>query len=275
MNEHMQRVVSDVERAIHSICRGSTEYATRDAIASFLLTDSVARPYLSERSRQNGQPIEWIAGNTVDWFSAWMSRGEIATRDRYERKRIGRKWAYRPSADADAALHFMHSTREALRQLGIMVDPILISDTGTEEVVESPSRTEAAQTWMDDPVARQAIEQHAMAEASGYYVADGWHVVDVSTRQPFDLLCRRNGHELHVEVKGTTTEGRQILLTPNEVAHARTHYPNVALVVVAQIDVSPGSDGMPVARGGTTKVYEPWAIDAGGLTALSYTWTAP
>ena len=275
MNEHMQRVVSDVERAIHSICRDSSEYATRDAIASFLLSDTLARAYLSEQAGRDRQPVEWVAGNTVDWFSAWMTRGMISTRDRYERTKIRRKWAYRPLNGGDVAGSPEDSVKEFLRQLGVEIDPVMAPDTETKAVDEPVPPAVTAQGWMENPAARRVVEQRAMAEATDYYAASGWDVIDVSAAHPFDLLCRRNGRELHVEVKGTTTEGREVVLTPNEVAHARAQHPNVALVVVSRIRVSLGSDGMPLAHGGNMVVYEPWTIDSGCLTPLSFTWTAP
>lgn len=75
-----------------------------------------------------------------------------------------------------------------------------------------------------------------MERAATYYTDLGWDVKDVSARQPYDLLCGRAGHEdLRVEVKGTTSSGTEVPLTRNEVANARAEFPNIALVVVADI----------------------------------------
>lgn len=66
-----------------------------------------------------------------------------------------------------------------------------------------------------------------------------------------DLWCVRKGEpELHVEVKGTTADGAEVLLTPNEVQHARSDYPNVALFVMARIEVGEAEGGTIEAFGG-------------------------
>jgi hypothetical protein len=103
MNAHMQQVVSDVERAIQALCIRPNTFATRDEIAEFLLADPLAHAYLDEKAHLDGRSIEWIAGNTVDWFSAWMTRGMLQTRGRYERRKLGGKWAYRPTRVGDVA----------------------------------------------------------------------------------------------------------------------------------------------------------------------------
>jgi hypothetical protein len=104
-----------------------------------------------------------------------------------------------------------------------------------------------------------------MTVARDLYERAGWDVADVSASQSFDLRCYREGEEIRVEVKGTTSEGWRVLLTPNEVAHARNRYPHVALVVVANIAVD---DSETVATGGDVSVYEPWDIGRGELTPV-------
>lgn len=73
--------------------------------------------------------------------------------------------------------------------------------------------------------------------------------VPVAT-ESYDLRCRRGSIELHVEVKGTTTEGTTALLTPNEVSEAHEH-PHIALFVLRLIEVQRDEKGSVVgARGG-------------------------
>lgn len=47
----------------------------------------------------------------------------------------------------------------------------------------------------------------------------------------FDLLATRGDERLYVEVKGTSTSGEQVILTKNEVAHARA---NKAVMVLSR-----------------------------------------
>ena len=73
-------------------------------------------------------------------------------------------------------------------------------------------------------------------------------------------------------MKGTTSEGWRVLLTPNEVAHARNRYPRVSLIVVAKINVD---EERALASDGEVSVYEPWDIEAGELTPVGFTYRVP
>jgi hypothetical protein len=117
------------------------------------------------------------------------------------------------------------------------------------------------------PDERKAVETHAMAVARQHFEALGWDVIDTSSGNCYDLACRKGSRELRVEVKGTTGAGENVLLTRNEVAHART-FPDLALVVVSRIELSRGA--APSASGGSKRVEEPWRIDMGELSPLAY-----
>jgi hypothetical protein len=57
-----------------------------------------------------------------------------------------------------------------------------------------------------------------VAAATSHLQWLGYHVEDVGATESYDLDCSKEKDELHVEVKGTTTDGLAVLLTPNEVA---------------------------------------------------------
>jgi hypothetical protein len=63
-----------------------------------------------------------------------------------------------------------------------------------------------------------------------------------------------------------------VLLTPNEVAHARNRYPRVSLVVVANIAID---EEHAVATAGDLSVFQPWEIDLGELTPVGFTYRVP
>jgi hypothetical protein len=140
-----------------------------------------------------------------------------------------------------------------------------------EEFVEGPrSRAGSGQGYLASAEQRRAIEDHAMALATQYYARLGWEVTDVSLHEPYDLRCTRAGvPPLHVEVKGTTGDGSQVLLTPNEVAHARTQHPHIALVVVANLSLMPTPDGW-VASGCDLRVVQPWLVDDTNLRPIGF-----
>lgn len=135
-------------------------------------------------------------------------------------------------------------------------------------------RSSSSQGFLIEATVRRAIEQYAMREATAYYEGQGWTVTDVSSMYPYDLLCKSDsGKILHVEVKGTTSDGSQIILTPNEVEHARNYYPRVALFVLAHIQVDQASMDCP--RGGEKHVLDPWNVDEGTQSPLAFKYTLP
>jgi hypothetical protein len=145
-----------------------------------------------------------------------------------------------------------------------------------EAVAERAGKGQPGQGFQSSPELRRAIERRAMELAAAHYEALGWRVEDVSTKEPYDLHCTRaNGQELRVEVKGTTGDGAQVLLTPNEVEHARAHYPAVALFVVAHIVTDEVASGRQEASGGTVQIIEPWRVDDGVLVPVGYAYSVP
>ncbi|MFA9444453.1 DUF3883 domain-containing protein [Egicoccus sp. AB-alg6-2] len=131
----------------------------------------------------------------------------------------------------------------------------------------------SGQGFANNAKVRRAVELRAMALAEQHYQSQGWSIDDVSANHSYDLRATRNGVELHIEVKGTQSRGQEVLLTPNEVAHARA-YPDVSLVVVHSIAVTETKTQV-VADGGELAVYDPWLIDTGDLAALGYAYTVP
>jgi hypothetical protein len=146
------------------------------------------------------------------------------------------------------------------------------------EVVEALELTRVAagkrprgQGFRVNAEARRAVELRAVAVARALLEADEWFVDDVSATQPYDLDCVRGAERLHVEVKGTVSDGASVLLTPGEVRHAREPH-DLALVVVSRVELERDPEsGEWSATGGTPEVVLPWDIDADGeLIATGY-----
>ena len=124
-----------------------------------------------------------------------------------------------------------------------------------------------------DSARNRAVELRAMEEATHHYESRGWDVVDVSSqRVGYDIRCNRGNDELHVEVKGVSSDGSEVNLTRNEVQHARG-YEDSVLFVLSHVEVSYAEDGSPVASGGQARILHPWRVDDHGeLTALTYSY---
>lgn len=129
-----------------------------------------------------------------------------------------------------------------------------------------PSRSRTQITAVE----RKLIENHAVSMATQYYEQDGWVVKDVgSTPVSYDLHLERGDEVRHVEVKGTTSAGEQVVLTRNEVDKQRLLSPANALVVVRNIILDRNTNP-PTASGGNLNEVTPWEIDEDDLTVVAY-----
>ncbi|MFF8400937.1 MrcB family domain-containing protein [Streptomyces sp. NPDC015684] len=116
---------------------------------------------------------------------------------------------------------------------------------------------------------RRAIERHSVRMATEYFDAQGWTVKDVGDKESFDLLLTKEGQRLHVEVKGTTSTGQEVILTRAEVEKQRKYFPANALVVVHSINLDRTGEE-PTTSGGVLHCTSPWAVDDEDLTVISY-----
>lgn len=130
-----------------------------------------------------------------------------------------------------------------------------------------------------DSATRRAIEQYAEDRACIYFGSQGWTVRRVGhLRRGYDLECiDTEGKSLHVEVKGTSTLGEEVILTPNEVRHveyAELCEAEHALFVVSEIRVN-SSSGDPHCSAGVTNCQFPWTLDSAALTPTQYAYRVP
>jgi hypothetical protein len=150
------------------------------------------------------------------------------------------------------------------------VDPVESSPEKIVDALANPLHRRGGQGRGLSAEERKAVELHAMAMAKSHY-RQSWPVVeDVSNRKPYDLECRSGGRFLHVEVKGTTGGASSVLVTANEVDHAREHAGRVALFVVSGIMLHREPGAAPITSGGTPHIFEPWDIDQCSLRAIAF-----
>ncbi|WP_255345830.1 MrcB family domain-containing protein [Streptomyces chartreusis] len=130
-----------------------------------------------------------------------------------------------------------------------------------------PSRS--GQGFLLTAAERRAIEHHSVRMATVHFENQGWKVKDVGDKESFDLLLTRGEHRLHVEVKGTTSTGREVILTRAEVEKQRGYYPDNALVIVHSIELDRIGEE-PRASGGVLHCTSPWVVEEEDLTVISY-----
>lgn len=84
-----------------------------------------------------------------------------------------------------------------------------------------------------------------MKMATHAFEVEGFKVEDVSRYESYDLNCQTQHEILRVEVKGTTTDGRDVLLTPGEVRLANENTADNGVVRGARSGTDRSSNGAP------------------------------
>jgi hypothetical protein len=187
--------------------------------------------------------------------------------------RRGKKWArliYKKDGRLEQAQFqaIRELASDSARMLNDLIDKgCSRSDIGAHRLsnaVERALSQARGQGFAGTAEARRALAAHAMNRAKRYFRQRGYAVEDVSASKPYDLRCRKGSHELHVEVKGTTTVGDFVVLTRGEVewkAPGGTR----ALYILHSIAL----DGSK-ASGGQERIVTSWRIDRKDLTPVAY-----
>lgn len=155
-------------------------------------------------------------------------------------------------------------------EFGVKVGPPRSREAG-EPLVPSSTRR-GAQGFLQDAAARQAIELHAVDLAIKHYRTLGAESIDVLGK-PYDLRVQLDGLERHVEVKGSSAEVDAVLLTRNEVRHAREFAP-VDLFLVESIHYE-RIDGEVSTSGGKVTYWSDWTPADEDLEAQEYRYRLP
>jgi hypothetical protein len=156
----------------------------------------------------------------------------------------------------------------------IRYSPVEIAEAAIEDAAGNPGTSGRGQGFQLDQDVKDAVEAFAMNTATQFYREAGWQVEDVHGSRSYDLICSKDGVSTHVEVKGTTGDGTEVILTYNEVEHARNYSP-VALFIVSKIVVQREETGAVVIAGGEIRQCDPWIISDGTLKAIGYKYRVP
>lgn len=145
-------------------------------------------------------------------------------------------------------------------------------DAAVYEAAGRPIRA-GGQGFSVDQHSKVAVERHAMASARRHYERLGT-VVETASSKSWDYEVEIDGTTWHVEVKGTTGNPVDVILTPNEVAHAQT-YEYVALYVVSGIKVAVGDGTQRDTSGGEVTLIHPWRIAEEDLRPVGFKYRMP
>ena len=223
------------------------------------------------RERTTKQP-KWKCGKCSHEFSEPVEtivevRSYVATIDGFTRLNA-------PPSVRDVKLCAVAGNGEASQLSMLNLDAIkihtLLEGVAPSQSSRSPAPGTEGQGFGLSQAERKAVELHAMRIARELYERKGWKVVDKSNSHPFDLLATKETQKRFVEVKGTTGEGRSIILTHGEVRHVEYNKKTSALVIVSGIVLS-NENGSWFASGGKVSTHQdPWVIEDTGLKATQY-----
>jgi hypothetical protein len=179
-------------------------------------------------------------------------------------------------------LDVLPEVREAVAAIVQDLPTAVLTDPGVEEAERDvasaagrprPPRASKGQGFATDQRVKVAIETYAMNAAFLHYCALG-KIIDTSRTESYDYVVEIDGDSWHVEVKGTTGDPQEVLLTPREVEHA-DGYPRVALFVLSNIKVTCDERGEITTSGGITSILHPWSLDRARLLPLGYKYRLP
>lgn len=141
-----------------------------------------------------------------------------------------------------------------------------------EEAAGKPVSAKSGAGFRTNAEEIKILELYAMELAQSHYKNQGWTVEVLG--KPYDLKVTRKEELLHVEVKGTSSDGAAVSLTFNEVKFQNKHFPNNALVVVRNIGLD-RSTIPATATGGSLHELRGWQIADIDLRPISYRYTVP
>lgn len=147
----------------------------------------------------------------------------------------------------------------------VLTAPEAAIEDDVEAAAEDALAGAGGQGFARTAAERKAIEAHSMERAIRHFRKENYQVEDVSKTRSYDLECRKGSQILHVEVKGTTTAGEQIVLTANEVRHAQNSRHDCVLFVLHGITLRKHK-----ASGGTIALQRPWRPDGTRLKPVTF-----
>ena len=153
-------------------------------------------------------------------------------------------------------------------------------------------RYNKGQGFNTNKFSRKAIEMFAMNKTRAFLEKNGWRVTDTSNIKPYDFEALKNKELKFIEVKGTTGEGKDVILTHGEVNHVKDNNNKCAIYVIGNIVIEKITENISnddISEGLSLGTYDkinkilykgisgdlidkrdPWLIDDNDLTATQF-----
>ena len=209
--------------------------------------------------------------NTVDigWDHVFTIKDAIPT-DELKQKLPAFYWSTPRSGvsiEGELADQLEELWSDHLAVFGLNTSPAVSDAIAAVESVSNPRRKFGRRFTAAE---NAAIEERAVLVTREHFENElGYETEDVGAYVSYDVRASKGHEVVKVEVKGTTTDGAEVVLTRNEVNLHRAEHPNNALAVVRNITLDRSGD-QPVAIGGELVLVKPWEINEGGLSPIAY-----
>ncbi|GAB2753585.1 protein NO VEIN domain-containing protein [Sinomonas soli] len=100
-------------------------------------------------------------------------------------------------------------------------EPADSANSDLSEVLDEPGAR--GQGLQMDAAVRKEIENAAQDRLMSVYRDEGWTVTDTRQNRPYDAVAVKGAEKIYLEAKGTQSQGNSVIVTRNEVDHARQH----------------------------------------------------
>jgi hypothetical protein len=150
----------------------------------------------------------------------------------------------------------------------IGTNPKLVDEASSDDIKEQKGIG-----YESDPKIRKAIENHAVAKARDFYERQGYSVEEKG--KPYDLLCKKSGEFIHVEVKGSRGVLDAVIVTINEISDARnTDWRSDLFLVDSIILKTVGQDIYETSAGRCRRALG-WIPEEKDMTPTQYRYKLP
>jgi ribosomal protein L37AE/L43A len=122
---------------------------------------------------------------------------------------------------------------------------------------------------------KKAIENRSMKVAEKHYKSLGWVLKDTSATKSYDFVAFKNGKTKYIEVKGTATVGKKVIITAGEVKHVEKEPDNSALIVIGNIVLKKNKKEWKGYGGDIVYKSDPFEIVYDNLKVTQYRYTIP
>lgn len=116
---------------------------------------------------------------------------------------------------------------------------------------------------------KKIVEKYAVKRAIEFLKDLGYlNIQDVGDSQPYDLRAFKGSKPIFVEVKGSISDIKVVILTKNEVKFQKSAFPDNALFILKNISLN--REQAMQASGGVSKFVTPWTLNDQDLEPISY-----